>query len=359
MKKLFALVLVLAMALAIAVPAMASGWDDITPAPAPTSNIKIELIPLKTEQNTSVLGSLYEQLTLAYPVVEGTPVHFMVKLTIPANLDVNEAALLAKTPLVYTLGLKNLDIDHSKDSVVIGKAVNYTTGVTINDTAPYLKQPATLNFGASDVNTVFTLEYWAKGKAKAEAKATATIGFYNEWNAATPNVFTYLDKTGKTVMTVIHNGNQFGINVGTNYLLYTVTAAGKVDDTVPVKFGYGGDEYYIVRPTTNTIGFRLGDVNTVSGTEYEKMKKAFDGILAALGFGYDEAKYITEDHFTKYFGTIMEGSSSYVWPQGAVITDPNAPKPPQTGDATTVVGFVMIALALVAAAAVTVKKVRA
>ncbi len=356
MKKLFALVLVLAMALAIAVPAMASGWDDLTPAPAPTSNIKIELIPLKTEQNTSVLGSLYEQLTLAYPVVEGTPVHFMVKLTIPANLDKNEKALIETLGLDYALDLTNLTLDTSKPTKAYSVVLPGTT--EINE--PGLVNVTSINLDETWIGRQITVEYWAKGIKKAEAKAVATIGFYNVWNGTE---FAALDKTGATLFTVGHNGLVFNIRKGGSELMYTVkdNTTGKIDDTVAVQFYYGGHWYFIVRPTTTTLGFRLTGTTTniVSGTEYDAMKKAFDAILGALGFGYDEAKFMTEKHFTKYFGTIMEGSSSYVWPQGAVITDPNAPKPPQTGDATTVVGFVMIALALVAAAAVTVKKVRA
>ena len=50
---------------------------------------------------------------------------------------------------------------------------------------------------------------------------------------------------------------------------------------------------------------------------------------------------------------------SYTHLVAELVTDDPSVKPPQTGDNASIVGFVMIAIALVAAAAVTVKKVRA
>jgi len=361
MKKLFALVLVLAMAMAIAAPAMASGWDDLTPAPKPTSGIKVELTALATTENTSVLGSLYEKLALAYPVVEGTLVHFMVKITIPANLDKGEKALIEKMGLDYSLDLTNLKLNTAKTTKAFSTIL--ATGVEVNE--PGLVNVDSHNFDETWIGRSITIEYWAAGLKKAEAKAEAIVGFYNEWkDVSGVNVFERYNKDGKLVFTVYHSGLEFGITGSDgSQILYTVkdNTKGQIDDTVAVKFYYGSEWYYIVRPTTNTLAFRLGgtETNIVSGAAYDKMRASFDAILANLGFGYDKADYMKESHFSKYFGAILEGSSSYVWPQGAVIVDPSAPKPPQTGDASTVAGFVMIALALVAAAAVTVKKVRA
>jgi LPXTG-motif cell wall-anchored protein len=122
--------------------------------------------------------------------------------------------------------------------------------------------------------------------------------------------------------------------------------------------------YAINRTVTDDITFRNITTNTVytpadtTGT-YALLKAAFDANFKKLGFGYSGANYITEDHFTKYFGTIAETSVKIVYPTGAVVVAPPTVEPPQTGDSGTFAGFVMIALALVAAAFVTVRKVRA
>ena len=68
---------------------------------------------------------------------------------------------------------------------------------------------------------------------------------------------------------------------------------------------------------------------------------------------------MTEDHFTHYFGKIDALEKTITYPTGNVVVAPVTPELPQTGDNASIVGFAMIAVALVAAAVVTVKKVRA
>ena len=87
-----------------------------------------------------------------------------------------------------------------------------------------------------------------------------------------------------------------------------------------------------------------------------------DRICNAMGFSYSGRAYMNETLIEKNLGTVVEGSDSLVYASGYIQeleTDDPSVNPPQTGDNASVVGFVMIAIALVAAAAVTVKKVRA
>ena len=72
-----------------------------------------------------------------------------------------------------------------------------------------------------------------------------------------------------------------------------------------------------------------------------------------------ECDYMTAKHFTKFFGTIGEVSASYTWNAGMVVVNPATPNLPQTGDNASIVGFAMVVVAMVAAAVVTFKKVRA
>jgi len=360
MKKLFAIVMVLAMALAIAAPALASGWDAL-PTTTPTfKDITIKITALETEKNTSVLGSLYEQLKVMYPVVKGTDVHFFVEITVPAaaNLSTATKALIDYKGLEYTLETSNLKLT---------KGFSYVDGGSKTAFSPLADDEDAWTITGFGAKVVYGYEYWAKGiEAGKDGVAVATIGFYNVWDAG---VFAWdNDADGEDEFFVDHTvPDEFLIvknNADYDSLLFpTDDTTGKVDATREMILTYDGVEYAVNRSVTNDITFRDGtyvyNPGDTSGVTYATLKTAFDSFFTALGFGYPEAKYMTEDHFTKYFGTIMETSVKIVYPSGAVVVAPPAVTPPQTGDATTVVGFVMIALALVAAAAVTVRKVRA
>lgn len=371
MKKLFALVLVLAMALAIAVPTLAAGWDDISVAPK-TTGITVDVMPLATSTTTGFGGTgYYKELTAAElgPIVKGSLVHFVVTITIPNNLSAADKKLLETKGLDYELSLKNLTLGGGTASA---KLLVYTTEVdTGYSMAAYVNaEEATFqNAGGADwTNRIIVLEYWATAKANGEAKATADISFNNKWVGSSFGwdndadgidefeVVTFTDGTGNWF--IIRELDADG--VFTDNALWIPVDGKKVDEGRVFRLRLGSTFYAVSQNTsTEAITFSYGAGLILTGTEHTDALKVFNKFFKALGFEYKETKYMTEDHFTKYFGPIASGTDSVTYAPGAIIVDPNAPKPPQTGDATTVVGFVMIALALIAAAAVTVKKVRA
>ncbi len=101
------------------------------------------------------------------------------------------------------------------------------------------------------------------------------------------------------------------------------------------------------------------DVNTVA---YNKLYPIFKEIMTVLGFEWDgTTAYMYRAAFVEKFGGKLDASASYTYAAytaALIVADPNA-APPQTGESSTVLGFVMIAVALSAAAAVIIKKVRA
>ncbi|HWQ57662.1 MAG TPA: LPXTG cell wall anchor domain-containing protein, partial [Clostridia bacterium] len=122
--------------------------------------------------------------------------------------------------------------------------------------------------------------------------------------------------------------------------------------------------FAITRSVADGIAFRQLVTNVVYTSAdttgiYTALKAMYDDTFKKLGFSYEGANYISEKHFEKYFGTIIEKTAKITYPSGTVVVTNPTVEPPQTGDATTVAGFAMIALALVAAAVVTVRKVRA
>lgn len=359
MKKLFALVLVLAMALAIAAPALASGWD-LDPVPAvDIKGITVKLTPLKLTKTTGIGGGFYETLPAAYPVVAGTELHFYVEIVIPkeANLSAANKKLLANKKLTYKLALTEMALTEANCEAFVDTGSGY---------APRAGFTAWLGetFTTSDIGYKFGYEYWATAKSAKAPKAVASIGYYNTWDG---DVFGW-DNNADGENEFIVTKTAYGFKVAKasdaqRYIEFPVdhdTGKVKADGTASkVRIGYDEVQYNVGRTVTNEIAFWDGGNVVGSGELYKEIKADFDAYFKALGFGYEGANYMTTKNFSDKFGKIAYDSSEYAWAAGAVIVDPNAPKPPQTGDASTVAGFVMIALALVAAAAVTVKKVRA
>ncbi|OQA72077.1 MAG: hypothetical protein BWY35_01735 [Firmicutes bacterium ADurb.Bin248] len=364
MKKLFSLVLALALALAIAAPALASGWDQIVLPSTPVYDITIQITALETTPNTSVLGSLYEPLKVMYPVINGTEVHFYVAITIPTSLSASNNALLASKRLEYRLDLDDITLENGQAYLDGGKV-----GDTFKNLNSFPGYTSAYAFDASHKGHVHGFEYWGKANkpGASGASVSASIGFYNSWVGG---VFAWdNDADGVDEFLVTHTDGVYTISaVGTSYAISfpVVEATGKIDVTREIVFSYNSANYAITTAVNQPISFRNLATNAVvtssEPTLYQALLSGFNAFFSALGFGYADAKYMTTAHFDKYFGRIASTSVGVTWPYGTVTTvvvAPPAVQPPQTGDATTVVGFVMIALALVAAAAVTVRKVRA
>ena len=215
--------------------------------------------------------------------------------------------------------------------------------------------------GYTDFGKTIYVEIWGNATKSGEAKITATLGVYNEWSG---DQFSFFNKSGTEY--TIFNGKEgiFSVVKGTvwdddNNVKFYVNSDGQVQMGQVVE---NGSTYTIV-DAYGEMNFAPEDGgNLITGDTYNKVKALLDNVLNAMGFEYGGRAFITRPLITKNLGPVVEGSASLVYPSGyiqeLVTSDPGA-NPPQTGDNASVVGFVMIAVALVAAAAVTVKKVRA
>ena len=351
MKKILTLAIALVMVFAIAAPAFASGWDiEIEEKELKDITITIDALSWDTVSSSLIGGKGgYKVLEKTYPVVKDTPVRAYVTVTVPKEENLSDDMISYLKGDVSKVFLK-IETSNLTDVKV------YENGATTEGRKKIL-------FTDADMGQTFT--YMITGKAVdsyKDAKVTAKFGVYNEWENG---VFTF-EKNGK-VYTVTHTENLFTVKSSSGAQVSFPTkdsANGAIDTSKYIKVDCNAcDEAKIVKQVNNTLAFEGvydGFVYT-SGTFYDALKAAMDEIFGVLGFDYEGAKYMQEDHFTKFFGTVMEGTAGLTYPAGAVtefVTDTPA-NPPQTGDNASVVGFVMIAVALVAAAAVTVKKVRA
>lgn len=354
MKKLFALVLSLALVVAFAVPVMATGWATLEPAPV-YKEIGIAVYGLKTTPNTSMVGSLYEELAGPYPVVKGTPLHFLVEVTVPyANLTTAAQKLISVKGLdveIDTTNMDNIDCTYYNDyNNVTGKltAINGVITDTFNNPA------------YADKTVVWAYRVTATAKSDKETKVVATAGFYNKFVDNDHMMEVYNAKAEK-VMTVYNNGANFGVvNPDGDFVRFPVNSKGQID----TKGILVNDKWLITFGSQNKSEVDFWNITTnvwasANAATYKEIYGIYDDIFGFLGFKFADCDYMTAKHFVKFFGTIGEVSASYTWNAGMVVVNPANPNLPQTGDNASIIGFAMVAVALVAAAVVTVKKVRA
>ena len=392
MKKLFALVLSIAMVLAIAAPAMAAGWEPFPENPAGLKDITVEVIALEYAPNTTLLGKIWSPLTTSIPVVQGYPVHQVVVVTIPAkkyltNLTVE---LIKKLGLDLEVGFSNITVDQTANKpkmyVDAGSGLGAGVEVTLADKTTFEKTFNDVNPGTTEnpnadyvLGKTFYFEFWGTVAASGkDAKVDATLGFYNEFKDGKFEFDWDYSKTKEVLYpnyTVTHEAasgsdllSTFAIDNGNGVVTFTVTnRTEKVNATYPMTVqlydadGELSQEYEPSQSYTNVIrAFRGADGKVVSsGATFNALTAVCDDIFKTLGFGYENADSMAERYFEHYFGTVTEIESGYNYSTGTVVVVTPDVEPPQTGDNASVIGFVMVAVALVAAAAVTLKKVRA
>lgn len=378
MKKLFALVLSLALVVAFAVPALASGWAQLDWQIPVYKDISLTLTGLDLVQNTAAVGSLYAPLSTYYPVVKNSRVHFYAEVSLPKKSNISPAMerLLKNWNLMLDVEVSNIKLDN--DFIAYKKYSDKieTMKLTIEPNGSIAYGYRTIMFDYNDIMDVpssWGFEFWGTVKADGkDAVVNASIGFYNKFKNGVMVIDRDMDGVADFQVKapgaeswygnayVVDALNSNGASQNT-YVVFPVTGSGnnqKVDKSKPIMISYDGNLYAIVKSTVNTLAF-MKDGKYAEGAVYNNLKAVYDKVFGFLGFDYEEANYMTNDHFEHYFGRIMADDKKITYPNGSVIVNPVDPKLPQTGDNASIIGFAMIAVAMVAAAVVTFKKVRA
>ena len=392
MKKLFALVLSLALVVAFAVPALASGWAQLDTQVDNFKNITMDLYGLEIYPDTSAIGSLYAPLSTYYPIVKNSRVHFVLEINLPKTANVSPAMqrLFDTKGLEVYVGPSDITLD--KDVVlyldgVKAKAADFMNGakkVEVDTTYNEFYCEISNTTPAADVkqknDTCYKFEFWGTvNKDGKDATVYANVGFYNNWGDELNADWMLVDVNGdgyNEYMVArnraekwfhIHTWDNATNTYGNGLFFYTTHDTkdkhAMVDYNKGVQVYYNGTEYTITKTVNNIVAFRLTSDTTntliTEGALYNNLVAVCEKIFGFLGFKYEEALYMTEKHFTHYFGKIDALEKTITYPTGNVVVAPVTPELPQTGDNASIVGFAMIAVALVAAAVVTVKKVRA
>ena len=161
--------------------------------------------------------------------------------------------------------------------------------------------------------------------------------------------------------TVFQGSNEFAVvNPDGKFVRFPVNSKGQID----TKGILVNDEWLITYGSQNKTEVDFWNVKTnvwasADAATFKAVNAIYEDIFGFLGFKFADCDYMTAKHFEKFFGTIGEVSASYTWNAGMVVVNPATPNLPQTGDNASIVGFAMVVVAMVAAAVVTFKKVRA
>lgn len=396
MKKLFALVLSLALVVAFAVPALASGWAQLDTQVDNFKNITMNLYGLEIYPDTSAIGSLYAPLSTYYPIVKNSRVHFVLEINLPKTTNVSPAMqrLFDTKGLEVYVGPSYITLDKPVALYLDGvkaKAADFMNGATkveVDTTNNEFYCEISNTTPDADVkqynNTSYKFEFWGTvNKDGKDATVYGNVGFYNNWGDEGNADWMLVDNNGDGYNEYVVARNRtekwFHIHTwdnakntwGNGLFFYTTHATNDKNSMVDYNKGVqvyyndgtGYKEYTITKTVNNIVAFRLtSDITNTLITEgplYNALVGVCEKIFGFLGFKYEEALYMTEAHFKHYFGKIDALEKTITYPTGNVVVTPVTPDLPQTGDNASIVGFAMIAVALVAAAVVTVKKVRA
>ena len=359
MKKILTLAVALVMVFALAAPALAAGWDNPV-TPDEFEDLYLNITPLSVEESTIVwYGGTYNKLDKTYPVVAGMKVHAFVEVKVPAYDDLSKDI---QDRLAAGQGKLKISTSNLEDVTAQWK---YSTETSYTHTALISgnKTSGTLAISKKSCDKTIYVEIWGTAeKSDKDAKITATLGVYNEWDAS------------ETQFDFFSNGTKYTISKNATDADYTVYKTS--DRTAGVRFYTKSsgqvENIYVVLDSQvyaihdymggNPSFVPVGGTRPITGDDLRDVKAVLDDICGAMGFEYAGDAYITDPLVEKNLGTIVEGSASLVYPSGyfqEIVTNDPGVNPPQTGDSASIAGFVMIAVALVAAAAVTVKKVRA
>ena len=361
MKKILTLAVALVMVFALAAPAFAAGWDKPVVTPE-FEDLYLNITALSVEESTTVWnGGTFNKLDKTYPVVAGMKVHAYAEIQIPKEGDLSKDIVDRIKAGQGTLKISVDNLESVKMTMNGGTKENWTNWTVKND--------GTYKVDKTDFGETIYVEIWGETKASdKDAKITATLGVYNDWKTKKVNgekreYFDFFSGNDKYTIWKDTAGADYVVTSAddtSSGLRFYTKSSGQVENITAV---FNGNVYTIQDYMGGDPSFVLvGDNRPIKGDELRNVKAVLDDICGAMGFEYAGDSYITDELVEDNLGTIVEGSASLVYPSGyfqEIVTNDPGVNPPQTGDSASIAGFVMIAVALVAAAAVTVKKVRA
>jgi hypothetical protein len=382
MKKLLTLVLALVLVFAIAAPALAitgdvddNEEDDI-----------IEVIPAK----------LAVELFTAGPEISGFGGFKLSPIAANKAYIVNEVAY-------YGVALQFINPDEDEDEAVVMPNTDYLRAkLTLESDAialeggkikAYVFDEDDNKVGGLDM-TKFTMEdnEWLVANGADTWKSGNTVYFFGHGIVEDKGVLTaelakvnkvgdvdhplvINDSDGEEVCSVWSVNAGFVVNVpGDGNVLFTVDGDDEVTkisvklpqavitkngETYPATFDNAAWKEVVFKKVVSGGGEVIESVGDYKGKDLTAAKALYADIMEFFGFDYDAEGVLLAKHFeAKASGLYMKDEVAIQLYTAAIVV-PGGVEPPKTGDAATVIGFVMIAVAMIAAGVVVSRKVRA
>ena len=355
MKKFLTLLLALVLALGLAAPAMAFTSDSSTAEDHPYD---LDIYLVDYEDNDFFGITTLPAADRGY--AKNEIVAAIVELYVPKSeaIETDEYG-----SLVFGGDNVNLDVkdNYSGNSIDLTTTSNVKEGVNVNTRSK-------LNGNDEIVVNIVSLEGKNTFKWLFFAKVTGDdASLYAKLVDGKGN----LSFNDEGILKVTMDGVKYTVtkyDIGTDNGYYEITGAGDVIKLFVNKkyksIGMSIDpkggtiEYDLGVNTDRDLGIRVGSVIKTSGRDYEDVMDVYEDVVVDL-FGldyYNIGNYLRDSFFEDLISTAtiiatvdIEPWTAYVEVPDQIIIDP-----PKTGDAASIMGFVMVALS--GAGAVALKK---
>jgi len=366
MKKIITLALALVMALAIAAPALA-----LHPGQAPVVDDLSDKFSISVALYADEVDSGWKTTKLTLPAtvpanagwVTGMLLNYGVVVSALDNIateDENDDELNGAGFKLEIVGLKNLrDLDvynYVKNTGWNKEATGWELEENLDVEGQYVLKTAGKNAANAALKAMAKgdkLVLGGSGIVKSAGSVKATIGLSSMATGtsyATTSSKITVEKTESYVYTVTYSDGADIVVVFTlnnKGMCKTITLGGEQIAKI-----YLDQKLQWVFLTGTDSGEALDGSNL----------KAIDAIFSLLGFDYSliGTNAVYESNFRDVIDVqSVTASASWTLYATSIVVPDEVVEIPKTGDAASIMGFVMIAMALAAAAAVTYRKVRA
>ncbi|OQB25011.1 MAG: hypothetical protein BWY11_00720 [Firmicutes bacterium ADurb.Bin182] len=364
MKKILTLVLALALVFALAAPALAitgdTSPDETNPSSAPVS-LDVELFTAPEAFGGGTLSISRVASNKMYIVNEvaywGVALEFYDKTEYDFNMQPRDYKDSVLTISCDAFALKTVGSGHtySKTGSDKVKRNQGVPGLSLND-----KDKLTTSFPSGKDGlwgTGTTVYYFGQGVVTGKGLLKAEIAKTPSWGGDGLEIY---KSNGSILYTVKDETDGFRVTkpeVGN--VFFEVDS----DDEVTGIFVFLEDgeltqaqEVEFKKKTSGggSIVLAIGDYED---DDLEDAIDLYNGVMKFFGFNYDAEGRLLRKHFESKCRALYlkDQATINLYTGSIVIPDPEV-APPKTGDAASVMGFVMIALALAAAGVVVAKK---
>lgn len=374
MKKIVSIVLALVLVLAIAAPAMAiTGYvSPITQATA-SAPYAIDMTLVSDDAaGLGLLGLTAIATNKAYVMNEV----IYGRIDVAANpkttwnaYDYKETHLVISSNAVALQNAIVYSIATGASNVLLSGAAGSVTN--IGEAKANALNVIDMNFGDTPVNTTTLFSGVVQGQGSIVAELMGGNAWYFEGiNGKLNKNFPYniYNDLGELLYNMQADGTNVrvgvfekGVEIGN---VYFVRDAKNICSQIFVGADKWADNVVSYSAPISNGGAIVEAIGTYTAADttgaYKALKAVYDEVMAFFGFDYNAKGELLDAHFTSKLHSFYAKDEVAVnlYTSAITVPDPEV-EIPQTGDAATTIGFVMVAMAIVAAAAVAYKKVRA